>query len=191
MNDDQIVALFQGLVVAMIRMGERLNQAEETIKANGLNVEVQAPSVSVEPQIRVDAPEMDLSGLVAAITGLTTDNVADGLSAVSEAVSGLSESLGFDVSPLVESQNGIAQALTGSAGQLAELTERSIEAQAKTGDEVSRLADGVEKSTSLNQQQFNALFDRVGELIQTMNAPKELTFDDEGNPVGVQTMLRQ
>lgn len=196
MSDAQTVAFAQALGALFRKFNDRLEAAEQTIAANGLKVEVQAPAVSVEPQINV--PEINLSGLVEALSGITTDNVAGGLETVSQAITALAEKEGLDVSPLVESQANIAEAVTGSADRLVELNERSIEAQAKTGDEISRLADLVEKSTGASQMQFNAVFEAVGNMQRqlaeqnaTLAAPKRLTFGSDGKPDGVETVLRQ
>lgn len=192
MTEKEFIALAQLLVLSVTKVAERVKQAEQKISLEPPQVNVNPTPVSIEaPSVNVEGPEIDMGPLVAAVSGLSFDSVAEQVQAVSAAIVGLAEKEGLDLGPLVEAQGSVGESIGAASERISESHDRLIDAQAKTNSTLVRLADGVEKSASLNQQQFNALFERMGEVIQTMNAPKELMLDEEGNPVGVQTMLRQ
>jgi hypothetical protein len=196
MNQDQLAAVMQALVLSLIKVTERLKAAEDTIQANGLTVQVAAPNV--EPQINVEGTEIDLSGLVNAVSGLTTDNVAQSISALLGPVTAIAEREGLDLTGLIDAQGEIAGTLAGSTIKLLGMQERSLEAQAKTGDEISRLANQMEKTNGAMQMHISAIMEALKEVkesqveqIRVLASPKQLTFGSDGKPVGVETVLRQ
>jgi hypothetical protein len=78
------------------------------------------------------------------------------------------------------------------------MQERSLEAQAKTGDEISRLANQMEKTNGAMQLHISAIMEALKEVkesqveqIRVLASPKQLTFGSDGKPVGVETVLRQ
>lgn len=196
MNDQQLVAFAHGLGVVIKHLNDEVKRLKLAVDTSGLTIE--APNVTVEPQINVEGPDIDFSAIVDAVTGLTTDNVSSSIETVSHAITALAEREGIDLTGLIEVQGEIAGAVKGSTDKLLEMNERALEAQAKTGDEISRLADLVEKSTGAGQMQFNAMFEMLAnvqkQLVEqsaVLSAPKRLTFGADGKPVGVETVLRQ
>ena len=196
MNQDQLAGVMQALVLSLIKVTERLKAAEDTIQANGLTVQVAAPNV--EPQINVEGTEIDLSGLVDAVNGLTTDNVAESVSALLGPITAIAQREGVDLTGLIDAQGEIAGTLAGSTIKLLGMQERSLEAQAKTGDEISRLANQMEKTNGAMQMHISAIMEALKEVkesqveqIRVLASPKQLTFGSDGKPVGVETVLRQ
>jgi hypothetical protein len=196
MNQDQLAAVMQALVLSLIKVTERLKAAEDTIQANGLTVQVAAPNV--EPQINVEGTEIDLSGLVDAVNGLTTDNVAESVSALLGPITAIAQREGVDLTGLIDAQGEIAGTLAGSTIKLLGMQERSLEAQAKTGDEISRLANQMEKTNGAMQLHISAIMEALKEVkesqveqIRVLASPKQLTFGSDGKPVGVETVMRQ
>lgn len=196
MNTDQLTGVMQALVLSLIKVTERLKVAEDTIQANGLTVQVAAPNV--EPQINVEGPEIDLSALVDAVSGLTGDNVVQSISALLGPITAIAEREGLDLTGLIDAQGEIAGTLAGSTIKLLGMQERSLEAQAKTGDEISRLANQMEKTNGAMQMHISAIMEELKEVkesqveqIRVLASPKQLTFGSDGKPVGVETVLRQ